>query len=69
MPVLRPGNSHSNKWYVSILQRIVGNIYEAYPEISITIGADRGFSCAAFYLLADTYNLKYAIGVYALMLF
>ena len=54
---------------MSILQRIVGNIYEAYPEISITIGADRGVSCPAFYLLADTYNLKYAIGVYALMLF
>ena len=58
VPVLRPGNSHSNKWYVSILQRIVAKIYEAYPQISITIRADSGFSCPAFYLLADTYNLK-----------
>ena len=63
VPVLRPGNSHSNKWYVSILQRIVAKIYEAYPQISITIRADSGFSCPAFYLLADTYNLKYAIGL------
>jgi hypothetical protein len=23
VPVLRPGNSHSNKWYVSILKRIL----------------------------------------------
>ena len=23
VPVLRPGESHSNKWYVSILKRIV----------------------------------------------
>ena len=63
VPVLRPGNSHSNKWYVSILKRIVAKIYEVYPEISITIRADSGFSCSAFYLLADTYNLKYAIGL------
>ena len=25
LPVLRPGNSHSNKWYVSILKRILIN--------------------------------------------
>ena len=23
VPVLRPGNSHSNKWYVSILERVL----------------------------------------------
>ena len=63
VPVLRPGNSHSNKWYVSILKRIVTKIYQAYPEISITIRADSGFSCPAFYLLADTYGLQYAIGL------
>ena len=63
VPVLRPGNSHSNKWYVSILKRIVTKIYAAYPEISITIRADSGFSSPAFYLLADTYDLHYAIGL------
>ena len=63
VPVLRPGNSHSNKWYVSILKRIVAKIYQAYPQINITIRADSGFSCPAFYLLADTYNLQYAIGL------
>ena len=63
VPVLRPGNSHSNKWYVSILKRVLIKIREAYPQMSITIRADSGFSCAPFYKLADTYNLYYAIGV------
>ena len=63
VPVLRPGNSHSNKWYVSLLKRIITKIYDAYPEMSITIRADSGFSCPSFYLLADTYKLKYAIGL------
>lgn len=63
VPVLRPGNSHSNKWYVSILKRVVARIKECYPEIEITIRADSGFSCAPFYQLADQYELKYTIGL------
>lgn len=61
-PVLRPGNSHSNKWYVAILKRILVRIKEQYPDIEIIIRADSGFSGAAFYKLADDFNLKYAIG-------
>lgn len=62
VPVLRSGNSHSNKWYVSILKRIIPKIYEAYPEICIVIIlADSRFGCPAFYLLADSYDLQYAI--------
>jgi hypothetical protein len=63
VPVLRPGNSHSNKWYVSILKRVIIKIREVYPQIKITIRADSGFSCSSFYKLADTYNLYYAIGL------
>ena len=63
LPVLRPGNSHSNKWYVAILKRIIKKIQEKYPDIQITIRADSGFSGAAFYKLADDYNLLYAIGL------
>ena len=62
LPVLRPGNSHSNKWYVSILKRIVRRIRDVHPEIKIIIRGDSGFSCPAFYSLAKKYNLKYAIG-------
>jgi hypothetical protein len=63
LPVLRPGNSHSNKWYVAILKRIIKRIYAKYPDIKIIIRADSGFSNAPFYKLADDYFLKYAIGM------
>lgn len=62
-PVLRPGNSHSNKWYVAILKRIVRAIRAKYPDIEIIIRADSGFSNAPFYELADNESLLYAIGL------
>ena len=61
-PILRPGNSHSNKWYVAILKRILKKIRAAYPDIKIIVRADSGFSCPAFYQLADGFNLRFAIG-------
>ena len=63
VPVLRPGNCHSNKWYVSILKRVVRRIRKQYPEIEIIIRGDSGFSCAAFYLLADKMDLKFTLGL------
>lgn len=61
-PILRPGNSHSNKWYVSILKRIIVKIQKVYPEMKIIIRTDSGFSCAPFYKLVDDYNLLYVTG-------
>jgi len=61
-PILRPGNSHSNKWYVAILKRILKKIRTAYPDIKIVVRADSGFSCPAFYQLADGFSLQFAIG-------
>ena len=63
LPVLRPGNSHSNRWYVGILSRIIVKIREKYPDMKIIIRADAGFSCPAFYSLAKKHNLLYAIGL------
>lgn len=63
VPVLRPGNSHSNKWYVAILKRILKKIRAVYPDLKIIIRADSGFSCPAFYQLADDFNLQFAIGL------
>lgn len=63
VPVLRPGNSHSNKWYVSILKRIVEKIRCQYPDMKIVIRADSGFSCAPFYQLADDHQLYYTVGL------
>lgn len=63
LPVLRPGNSHSNKWYVAILKRIIKKIKARYSDIEIYIRADSGFNTPGIYKLADEYNLKYAIGI------
>jgi len=65
VPILRPGNSHSNKWYVAILKRVVVRIRAAYPEIKIIIRGDSGFSCAPFYQLADDMDLKFTLGIAA----
>lgn len=62
LPVLRPGNSHSNKWYVSILKRIIIKIRSAYPDMEVVIRTDSGFSCAPFYQLVDDYNLLFITG-------
>lgn len=63
VPVLRPGNSHSNKWYVSILKRVIHRIREAYPEMKITVRGDSGFSCPAFYRLAEQFGLGFVMGI------
>ena len=63
VPVLRPGNCHSNKWYVSILERVIQKVLACYPRIRIIIRADSGFSCPAFYGLAGEYNLDFIIGL------
>jgi len=63
VPVLRPGNSHSNKWYAGILRRIVQKIRAKYPTIKITIRTDSGFSGPSFYKIADKYDLTFATGI------
>jgi len=63
VPVLRPGNSHSNKWYVAILKRVVKRIKEVYPKMEIIIRGDSGFSCAPFYRLADQEGLQFTLGL------
>lgn len=63
LPVLRPGNCHSNKWFVSILKSIVLKIRKRVPNVKILIRADSGFSGAAFYQLANQFDLQFGIGV------
>lgn len=63
LPVLRPGNSHSNKWYAALLKRIVQKIRKVYPQMQIEIRTDSGFSCAPFYKLEDQYDLLFATGI------
>lgn len=63
MPVLRPGNSHSNKWFVGILKRIVHAIKAKHPALKIIVRADSGFSNAPFYKFADQESILYAVGL------
>lgn len=61
VPVLRPGNSHSNRWYAGILRRVVRAIRTRYPDMVITIRGDSGFSCPGFYELAAEYDLYFVL--------
>jgi hypothetical protein len=63
LPVLRPGNSHSNRWYVALLKRVVQKIRDRYPDMRLTIRGDSGFSCSAFYRLAEQENLRFVLGI------
>ena len=63
MPVLRPGNAHSNWWYVGILKRIVKKIRLQYPDIEIVFRADSGFSTPVFYNFARNYSLNFTVGI------
>ncbi len=56
------GNSHSNKWYVAILKRVVNKIRAVHPAMRIIIRADSGFIGPAFYALADHYQLDFVMG-------
>ena len=65
LPVLRPGNTHSSRWFVKILGKIVDRIRTRFPEIEIIIRADCGFSVPDFYALADSKGLKFCVGISA----
>jgi hypothetical protein len=63
LPVLRPVNSHSNRWFVWILRKTVKKIRNKRPDLEIIIRADGAFSCPKFYKLANVEKLKFCIGL------
>lgn len=63
LPVLRPGNCHSSRWFVHILSIIVDRIRAKRPDMEIVIRADAGFSGPEFYKLAEEKGLKFCIGL------
>jgi len=58
LPVLRPGNSHSARWAVAILKRIIEKIRYQFPEIEICIRGDSGFSSSGMYELCNSTMLS-----------
>lgn len=65
LPVLRPGNTHSSRWFVKILEKILDCIRARFADMEIIIRADCGFSGPAIYRLAENKKLKYCIGISA----
>lgn len=65
LPVLLPGTTHPSKPFTSILKRIVEKIRDRFPDLTIIIRTDAGFSSPSFYELAEKYKLKFCIGLSA----
>jgi hypothetical protein len=63
LPVLRPGNCHTAKWFVAILKRIIKKLRARFPNIIIKVRADCGFSGAEFYKLSNDECLQFCIGI------
>jgi len=63
LPVLRPGNSHTARWAVHILEVIVDKIRTRFPAMRIVIHADSGYSSAGLYRLVEKKNLLFCLGL------
>lgn len=64
LPVLRPGNVHSNKWNDRFMRVIARKLRQRFgPDIQIVIRADAGFSCPAFYEAVEEEDLAFCIGL------
>lgn len=63
LPVLRPGNVHSNKWNDRFLRVIARKIRQRFGDIQIIVRADGGFSCPGFYEVVEEQDLDFCIGL------
>jgi hypothetical protein len=60
---LRAGNRRASYGAVSILERIVPKLKEAFPRTEIIIRGDAGFAVPALYEYCEQEGLKYVIGL------
>lgn len=60
---LRAGNRHASYGAVSILQRIIPKLKEAFPKTEIVIRGDAGFAVPEMYEYCEQEGLKYVIGL------
>lgn len=63
LPVLRPGNAHSNKWFVSCLRRIVKRIKTKCPDAKIILRGDTGYAGAKFFSYAKKESINHVTGL------
>ena len=65
LPVLLPGTWYPGKAAVFVLDRLLERIRTRFPETTIRIRADSGFSCPGFYELIVRYQMEYCLGLTA----
>lgn len=63
LPVLRPGNVHTNKWNERFLNKIAIKIRAKYPTMQIIVRADAGFSNSRFYEEVEKDDLDFCVGL------
>ncbi len=63
LPVLRPGNAHSNKWFVACMKRIVLAIRKKCPNIKIILRGDTGYAGADFFSYAKEAGICHVTGL------
>ena len=63
LPVLRPGNAHSNKWFISCLKRIIKRIKIKCPDAEIILRGDTGYAGAKFFSYAKKATISHVTGL------
>lgn len=63
LPVLRAGNVHTSRGFVTILKHLVEKIKARRSGIKIIIRGDSGFSGAEFYALANREDMQFCVGI------
>lgn len=59
---LRPGTVHASCGAVSVLDSIVRQLRQAWPDLLIIVRADNGFAVPAMYEYCETHGLLYVLG-------
>ena len=59
---LRRGNSHAGKGLKGLLRWLFWRLKRAWPQVSIILRADAGFSLPEILQVCERYRVKYAIG-------
>jgi hypothetical protein len=61
--VLRPGNSHASRGVLSVLKRLIRELRQRWPGVTIELRADSGFALPALYRYCETEGIDYTIGL------
>ena len=61
--MLRPGNVHASNHALSVLQRLVAKLRDAWPEVRILLRGDNGFGVPAIYDWCDQNGVFYLINL------